>query len=220
MEALNRVLNEIRMASTEAGREVPPSVIAVSKFQPIGKMIEAHAQGQRIFGENYVQELVTKKHLLEGMGYSDFEFHFIGKLQTNKVKQVLPLVKAIHSVDSLRLLNEIEKRARDLAVRPEVYFQVNIDEEETKGGFLVSELEELSESVKACKSVIPAGLMTIPDPSRDVEVSFSGMKALSNRFGNVLGHGLSMGMSGDYVSAIRHGATIVRIGSALFGKRE
>ena len=117
MEALSRVLNEIRKAAIEAGREAPPLVIAVSKFQPIEKIIEAYTQGQRIFGENYVQELHTKKLLLERMGYSDFEFHFIGKLQTNKVKQVLPLVKAIHSVDSFRLLNEIEKRAACAIVR-------------------------------------------------------------------------------------------------------
>ncbi len=220
METLNLILSEIKRVSIEAGKEAPPVVIAVSKFQPIEKMIEVYGQGQRIFGENYVQELATKRQMLESLGYADLEFHFIGKLQTNKVKQVLPLVKAIHSVDSIRLLNEIEKRAQDLGVRPEVYFQVNIDEEETKGGFLVSELEAVSERVQACQNVIPAGLMTIPDPSRNVEGAFSRMQGLSNRFGSVLGRGLSMGMSGDYLSAIRHGATIVRIGSAFFGKRE
>ncbi len=194
--------------------------MAVSKFQPLEKIIALHREGQRVFGENYVQELVAKKQALEAQGILDCEFHFIGKLQTNKVKQLLPHVKAIHSVDSLRLLGEIEMRAQAAVLRPEVYVQVNVDCESTKGGFRIEELDSLCEALSGCRSLIPAGLMAIPDPGKDPEHAFRQMRQLSERYQKVVGPGLSMGMSADYELAIQHGTTMIRMGTALFGKRE
>ncbi len=220
METLNQILARIQKDSLDAGREKQPLLIAVSKFQTIEKIIGLYEQGQRAFGENYVQELVTKKKLLQDLGYCGLEFHFIGKLQKNKVKTVLPHVRAIHSVDSIRLLEEIEKKSQELSMKPEVYFQINIDEEPTKGGFLASDLENLCGLVRGCRNLIPSGLMAIPDPQRDPENAFERMKKLSLEYGEILGTGLSMGMSGDFGSAIRNGSTVIRIGTALFGERE
>ena len=219
MEALNSILKSIGDATAKAGRDSPPLLIAVSKFQSIDKILELYRQGQRVFGENYVQELLSKHQALSGLNIHDIEFHFIGKLQSNKVKQLLPVVKTIHSVDSLKLVDEIEKRALELVVKPEVYFQINIDDEETKGGFRVSDLEELSIRVRACRNLIPCGLMAIPDPGQSPENAFSKMRNLSLKYGSDLGQGLSIGMSGDFELAITFGATAIRIGTALFGPR-
>jgi pyridoxal phosphate enzyme (YggS family) len=219
METLNSITQKIRDATQRAERKSPPVLIAVSKFQPIEKMIELYEQGQRDFGENYVQELVSKSQAFREKGLNDVRFHFIGKLQSNKVKSLLPEVYAIHSIDSIRLLREVEKRAMERAQRIEVFFQINIDEEESKAGFLSSDLPDLCEGVKDLRSVVPAGLMAIPDPSKDPVHAFERMSELSQTYGPKLGMGLSMGMSGDYEVAIQKGSTAIRIGTALFGER-
>ena len=196
-------------------------LVAVSKTHPVEKILELYRAGQKIFGENYVQELVDKKKQIDALDAPALEFHFIGRLQTNKVKLVLPCVTTVHSVDSLRLYEEIVKRADTLQKSLSIYFQVNIDEEESKGGFKVSELNELEFRVKAMASkwVKPIGLMTIPNPDLNPGSAYRAMKSLSLKYVKAFGTGLSMGMSNDFEVAIVHGATSVRIGSALFGPR-
>lgn len=183
-------------------------------------MIALYAAGQRDFGENYVQELVSKAQHFREKGMDDVRFHFIGGLQTNKVKALLPWVAAIHSCDSIRVLREIEKRASLLGREVGVYFQVNIDEEESKGGFRESDLPLVSEALREMHFIRPLGLMAIPDPDGNPERAFERMRVLSDLHGAVLGRGLSMGMSGDYEAAIASGSTVVRIGTALFGERK
>jgi hypothetical protein len=216
------VLVQIRAKITAAFKQSQsstlPELVAVSKFQADEKILNLYAEGQRIFGENYVQELQDKSARLRGIA-PEIEFHFIGRLQTNKVKVLLPLITTLHSVDSLRLLLEVEKRARDLQKKIRVYFQVNIDEEESKGGFRPSDLVALESEVKQFSWIVPLGLMAIPDPALDPNAAFRRMKELSIKHGAILGQGLSIGMSSDYEEAIHCGATSVRIGSALFGER-
>ena len=220
MEPLARIQKKVEDATARAGRATPPVLIAVSKFQPVEKLEELYRQGHRVFGENYVQELIAKRAMMMEAGCKEVEFHFIGKLQSNKVKQLLPHVVAIHSVDSVKLLNEIEKRAVELNLRPQVFFQVNIDQETTKGGFRVDEIPGLLDAAKALRFSVPEGLMAIPDPNRNPRDAFRRMRELSEKHGSVLGRGLSMGMSGDYEVAIEEGSTAVRVGTALFGERE
>jgi hypothetical protein len=218
LSSRQQIIDRIQIAGSKSPSGLQPQLIAVSKFQSDETIKVAYQEGQRIFGENYVQELLEKSsRLLPEL--SEIEFHFIGRLQTNKVKSLLPHVTTIHSVDSLRLLQEIEKRAVALKKKIRVFFQVNIDHEETKGGFLEEDLIELSNLVPEMKWIVPAGLMAIPDPDRDPARAFEKMAMLSGRFGKTLGPGLSMGMSSDFELAISHGATHIRIGSALFGER-
>jgi pyridoxal phosphate enzyme (YggS family) len=194
------------------------TLVAVSKFQDDSKIEALYREGQRIFGENYVQELVAKWERLRP-SLPDIEFHFIGRLQRNKVKALIPAVRVIHSIDSLALLLEVDRRAREAGKRIGVYFQINIDSEPQKGGFVPEALPDLSDAVPGLSAIEPLGLMCIPDPERDPTEAFRRMKALSLRHGVVLGAGLSMGMSGDYELAVREGSTCVRIGSLLFGAR-
>ena len=219
MESLGSIREKIRAAALRSGRTGEPLLIAVSKFQPVEKMLALYEEGQRDFGENYVQELCAKAEAFRDRGIRDVRFHFIGKLQSNKVKALLPEAAVIHSVDSIRLLGEIEKRALEFALRPEVCFQINIDHEGTKGGFVEEDLPALAEAAGNLRCAVPSGLMAIPDPGRNPEEAFERMAALSGVYGAVLGKGLSMGMSGDYEMAIAHGSTVIRIGTALFGER-
>jgi pyridoxal phosphate enzyme (YggS family) len=194
------------------------TLVAVSKQQGVEKIEALYREGQRIFGENYVQELIGKWQALHER-LPGIEFHFIGRLQTNKVKALIPAVSVIQSVDSERLLREIDRRASEAGKSVGVYFQVNIDGEESKGGFSPGDLGGLGEVLKQCRSVRSLGLMCIPDPGRDPVSAFRRMVELSREFGTTLGTGLSMGMSGDFETAIREGATVVRVGSLLFGER-
>jgi len=215
---------KIEAAARSAGREDVPELVAVSKFQPLEKLRALYDQGQRVFGENYVQELIEKKKAFEAAGISDVDFQFIGHLQTNKVKLLLPFVDTIHSVDSFRLLDEIASRATALRKSVRVYFQINVDQEVSKGGFSEADLPALAQHFTDCSkarstSLIPMGLMCIPDPEKDPRGAFLRMRAWSSRWKEPLGGGLSMGMSDDFPLAIECGSTVVRIGSALFGTR-
>lgn len=193
--------------------------MAVSKYQSLDKIRALHQEGQKIFGENYVQELLEKKSQLSQLKILDSDFHFIGRLQSNKIKILLPHVSTIHSVDSLKLLEGIHAQARELRKKTKIYIQVNLDEEPTKGGFLVDFLPELSDRISAFTSIECLGLMAIPDPAKDVERAFQKIAELSRQYRTYFGAGLSIGMSSDYELAIQYGATSVRIGSALFGSR-
>jgi len=221
--SLAAIRAKIAEAARSAGRKETPELVAVSKFQPFEKLRALYDQGQRIFGENYVQELIEKKKAFEQAGISDVDFHFIGRLQTNKVKLVLPFIQTIHSVDSFRLLDEIESRASVLRKSVRVYFQINIDQEASKSGFSEADLPGLARRLAdggAPAAIIPTGLMCIPDPEKDPRAAFLRMQTLSRQWKDALGAGLSMGMSEDFTLAIECGSTVVRVGSALFGARK
>lgn len=201
-------------------------LVAVSKTHPIEKIKEAYDAGQRIFGENKVQEMCAKQPLL----LPDIEWHLIGHLQTNKVKQVVPFVSLIHSVDSLKLLEEINKQGKKINRVIPCLLQVYIANEETKFGFDEMELVELiqSDKIAALDSVKVTGLMgmaTFTDNKEQVRKEFKVLKNLFDKIkamklsSNVEMKELSMGMSQDYAIAIEEGSTLVRIGTAIFGSR-
>jgi PLP dependent protein len=208
--------------------EIPSHVklIAVSKTMPVAALMEAYNCGQRIFGENKVQEMTEKQKLMP----PDTEWHLIGHLQTNKVKFVVPYVKLIHSVDSLKLLAEINKEASRIDRVVDCLLQMYIAEEETKFGLSMDEVTQLldSDAYKSFKNIRVNGLMgmaTFTDNQNQVRKEFHALKAhfdtLKNRYfsGGINFRELSMGMSGDYPLAIEAGSTLVRIGSLIFGAR-
>ena len=221
MSSRSFIQDKIISAAKSAGRNDVPQLVAVSKMQPVESILLLYREGQRVFGENYVQELIEKKRELDHKNISDIDFHFIGHLQTNKVKSVLPCVSTVHSVDSVKLYQELGKRAKEIQKIIGVYFQVNLDLEESKGGFPPDELTALSEAVSATpfEWIRPLGLMTIPNPELDPVESFKRMRILSQKHRDVLGPQLSMGMSKDFEVAITYGSNSVRIGTALFGPR-
>lgn len=206
---------------------LPESVtlVAVSKTKPVTDIIEAYQAGQRIFGENKVQEMCNKQPELP----EDIQWHLIGHLQTNKVKYIAPFVRLIHGVDSLKLLKEINKRAKQNNRIIECLLQVYIAEEGTKFGLNQEELNEIinSEEFKQFENIKVVGLMgmaTFTDNSSQVKKEFTYLKSVFDTYQEIKTQNLelktlSMGMSGDYKIAIECGSTMVRIGSAIFGNR-
>ena len=207
---------------------LPPTcrLVAVSKTQPVERIREAFNAGLRIFGENKAQELTEKYSLLP----EEIEWHMIGHLQRNKVKHIAPFVSLIHSVDSLRLLEEIDKQgSRNARVIP-CLLQIHIAEEETKFGFNADEARELiaSEKIGALQHIEIRGLMgmaTFTDDEKKIRAEFKSLRKLFEELktsplpGNVRLTELSMGMSNDYRIAIEEGSTLIRVGSAIFGER-
>ncbi len=195
-----------------------PLIVAVSKNQTLEKIIALARLGQKDFGENYVQELVTKKQALAQVGIVNLRFHFIGQLQRNKVKTVLPMVVAIHSLDSIRLADEIQKCATELNRKVSVWIQVNIDEEESKSGFLPKDLKEAVPELLKRDQLSIEGWMCVPDPALNAFQSFKKMHTLADDFKGVPKK-FSMGMSSDYLQAIQAGTDVLRLGTVLFGSR-
>lgn len=202
------------------------SLVAVSKFQPGGNVAAAYQGGQRLFGENYVQELLDKKSTLP----DDIQWHFIGHLQRNKIKFLAPFVKLIHGVDSLKLLRAIDTEARKAEQRIQVLLQVFIATEETKFGMSVAELDEvlLSLSKAPLNMVHIKGMMamaTNTDNTTQIEREFKSMylcyQTYQEKFAqaNHIFDTLSMGMTSDYKIALAQGSNMVRIGSKIFGNR-
>jgi pyridoxal phosphate enzyme (YggS family) len=193
-------------------------LVAVSKTKTAEDILALYREGQRDFGENYVQELLDKAASLP----KDIRWHFIGHLQSNKVKYILPFVYLIHGVDSLKLLKEIDKQAARAGRVVEVLLQVHIAQEETKFGFDAGEVTEVMQTAPALTAVRVRGFMGMASNTEDrvvVRKEFRGLRALLDRW--FPGDGiLSMGMSGDYRIAIEEGSTMVRIGSLLFGARQ
>ena len=202
-------------------KEKNVTLVAVSKTKPVEDILELYQLGQRDFGENYVQELVEKYEQLP----KDIRWHFIGHLQSNKVKQIAPFISLIHSVDSEKLLKEINKQAAKNNRVIDCLLQVHIAKEETKFGLDENELKELLESnLKDYKNICVKGLMgmaSFTDKETVVRREFQSIKKLYNQFSidNSSFSILSLGMSSDYKIAIDEGSTMVRIGSLLFGKR-
>jgi len=200
-------------------------LVAVSKTHPIEKIREAYEAGQRIFGENKVQEMCSKQPELPG----DIEWHLIGHLQTNKVKQIASFIALIHSVDSFKLLGEIDKHGRKANRIISCLFQVHIASEETKFGFDEPELIELIQSnqVAQLDHVRVVGLMGMATFTENKDQVRKEFRSLKNLFEKIKGMNapniemkeLSMGMSQDYEIAIEEGSTLVRIGTAIFGTR-
>jgi pyridoxal phosphate enzyme (YggS family) len=206
----------------------PAKLVAVSKIKPVADILALYNAGQRIFGENYVQELQEKQALLP----ADIQWHFIGHLQSNKVKYIAPFVTMIHAVDSMKLLEEINKQAARYDRTIQCLLQVHIAEEETKFGLNEKELEQLLEQWSKEKQSLPhvriAGLMgmaTNTDNLEQVKKEFHHLKALQQSLKSCFFadqdtfNELSVGMSGDYTIALEEGSTMVRIGSMLFGAR-
>jgi hypothetical protein len=204
-ERLAEVRQKIRAAA--GGREV--TLVAVSKKQPASACREAMAAGHDLFGENYAQELRDKAREVPGA-----RWHYIGPLQRNKVKYVVGVAELIHSVDSAALLDEIAARAEKLSVVQRCLIQVNVGDESQKSGVAVADLPSLIDAFQQRPPVKLEGLMCIPPADDDPAPYFKKLRQLC---GN-LPH-LSMGMSADYERAIAEGATIVRVGTALFGQR-
>lgn len=203
------------------------SLVAVSKTKPVEDILELYELGQRDFGENYVQELVDKQALLP----KDIRWHFIGHLQSNKVKYIAPFVHLIHGVDSLKLLKEINKEAGKNNRIIDVLLQVYIAQEETKFGLDEEELKTLynknSDGLHELRNVRISGFMgmaSFSDDLQKVRGEFRYLKSLFDWYAdlpiaNCQLSILSMGMSGDYKIAVEEGSTMVRIGSLLFGAR-
>ena len=200
------------------------TLVAVSKYHPSAAIREAYATGQRAFGESRVQELMQKREELADL--PDIEWHFIGHLQRNKVKNVVGKVAMIESVGSLELLSAIDKQAEKLGIVQDILLEVNIGGEEAKSGFAPESLEQAAEEAKKCANVRVRGLMCIPPVAEGEHGSlpyFEKVHALfvdinAKLYDNTLDI-LSMGMSGDYEDAVRAGATMVRVGTAIFGAR-
>ena len=201
-------------------------LIAVSKFHPVEAVMEAYNAGQRLFGENKVQEMTAKHEVLQ----KDIEWHFIGHLQTNKVKYIAPYVTMIHSIDSLHLLTEVNRQAEKANRVIDVLLQIHIAHEETKFGMTFDECRELLNkgSWKTLTHVRICGLMgmaTFTDDMEQVEREFVSLQAFLEELKNSWFTGdatfkeLSMGMTDDYPIAVRHGSTFVRIGTLIFGER-
>lgn len=193
------------------------TLVAVSKTIPATDILELYQLGQRDFGENYVQELVDKTAQLP----HDIRWHYIGHLQTNKVKYIAPFVHLIHGVDSIKLLQEINKQAAKNNRVIDVLLQIHIAEEETKFGLNEAELNEMMSEIAQSKldSIRICGLMgmaSFTDNKEKVRAEFKKLKSILN---NQRLPTLSMGMSNDYKMAIEEGSTMIRIGSILFGTR-
>lgn len=215
------------LARVKATMKPDVRLVAVSKFHPAEAIQEAYDAGQRIFGESHVQELVAKQEVLP----KDIEWHFIGHLQTNKVKYMAPFVSLIHAVDSLKLLKEIDKQAQKCSRVIDVLLQVHVAKEETKFGFTPEELLEMlaEEAWKGMEHVRVVGLMAMATNTDDEAQIASEFDTVCQLFGEVRKRffadepsfrELSMGMSGDYLIAQEHGSTMVRVGSLIFGERD
>jgi pyridoxal phosphate enzyme (YggS family) len=196
--------------------EVPAGVtfVAVSKTQPAEAVREAYAAGIRDFGENYAQEWREKADALQDL--ADLRWHFIGSLQTNKVKFLAGRVAAIHTLDRLDLARELSKRFQAKGATARAYIEVNTGGEATKSGCAPDEVPALAQAARALPAIELAGLMVIPPPDEDPRPHFRLLRELRDRLGL---KGLSMGMSADWRIAIEEGSTCVRVGTALFGAR-
>ncbi|MBR0352321.1 MAG: YggS family pyridoxal phosphate-dependent enzyme [Oscillospiraceae bacterium] len=219
------VLARVTAAALAAGRDPAGiTVVAASKMNDAGRVREAFASGIGVFGENRVQEMLEKNRL---GAYDGARLHFIGRLQRNKVRQVVGTAELIHSAESLPLIAEIDRCAGKASLIQDILLEVNIAGEESKGGFDPGDVSSVLDAVSAFGNVRVRGLMAIPpicsDPLDNVPFFESMTKLFVDnsikKYDNVSMDFLSMGMSGDFEAAIACGANMVRIGSAIFGPR-
>ena len=217
------IRQRICAAAETAGRD-PADIrlVAVSKTHSAESIREVHDAGQEIFGESKIQEASAKISLLP----SSLEWHFIGHLQSNKIRKALPLFHLFHGVDSLALATQIQRVAEDCGLLPKVLFEVNVSGEESKFGFHPDRLRAEISGLLSLSRIEVLGLMTMAPHSEDPVAArpyFAALRRLRDELQQQTGHPLpqlSMGMSGDFEAAIAEGSTMVRVGSALFGERQ
>ena len=219
------IQNNLR--SIQASLPEKVTLVAVSKTKPVSDLMEAYEAGQRIFGENKIQEMTEKWEAMP----KDIQWHMIGHVQTNKVKYMAPFVSLIHGVDSLKLLQEINKQAQKNSRIIDCLLQIYIAEEESKFGLDEKELETIFQYIQEEKNEMNhirivglMGMATFTNNPAQVEKEFSRLKTIFDSYSNLNTKNcqlntLSMGMSGDYQLAIKCGSTMVRIGSSIFGGR-
>lgn len=215
-EAIERILRELD------GRA---ELLAATKTVPVELINFAADHGVRLIGENRVQELLAK---YDGIDKSKVEIHFIGHLQTNKVKYIVDKVSMIHSVDSIPLAKEIEKQAAKRGIRMRILVEVNVGNEPGKSGIAPEETEAFLASLADFPHLIPCGLMAVPPKSGSSEEKMRNFRKISQKFLDIRAKKednkewriLSLGMSGDYPAAVECGSNLVRIGSAIFGERD
>jgi hypothetical protein len=223
---LARINERLARAARQSGRDLSEvSLVAVTKSVDVKAIKEAVKAGVRVFGESYIQESTAK---IKALKRPSIKWHFIGHLQKNKAKYAVKLFDMIESVDSLSLAKELNKRAEGLDGPLDVLIQVKLAEETTKGGVSPSEVVELAHKVAGLENIALKGLMTIPPYTEDPEKSrpyFTTLRRIAERvrrerIPGVSMSELSMGMSADFDVAVEEGATIIRIGTALFGERK
>jgi PLP dependent protein len=221
-ENLERVHEQIAQAASKAGRSVEDvELVAISKTHDAGKVREAVEAGQTLFGESRVQEARVKVPELP----SSLRWHFVGHLQKNKIRHALPLFEMIHSVDSLALAEDINRIAEEEGLHPRVLLEVNVAGEGSKFGFQPNKLREELEKLLALSRLSILGLMTIPPVAEEAEASRSFFVQLRQLRDSVQTEfhvdlaQLSMGMTQDFAVAVEEGATLVRVGTAIFGER-
>lgn len=215
MSSLLEIREQLRQRNPQT------EILAVSKFQSVEKIHKLYQQGQKKFAENYVQEAQEKQAALRDL---KIEWHFIGRLQKNKIKSVVGHFHLIHSVDSVELAQRIDRKASELSLIQKVLLQFNLANEESKGGFNLDQFPNDLSGLKALKSIEIAGLMTMPPLFEDPEKTRPLFKKLSLIQAQLqsefpLARELSMGTSSDYLIAAEEGATLVRLGTVLFGER-
>ena len=213
--SLSEIISRIATAEKAAGRNIGSTqLLAVSKVQPIERVLSVLEQGHTIFGENKVQEAQGKWPEFRE-NFSNVSVHLIGPLQSNKVKQAIELFDAIHTLDRLKLAQKLSNEIQAQGKAPEMFIQINTGEEKQKSGIHPNEADQF---ISDCMSLdLPIkGLMVIPPINEESSLHFGLLRKIAHRNGLT---GLSMGMSGDFESAIAMGATHIRVGSAIFGER-
>lgn len=223
-ENIEKIKKIVDSTCQDENRKNTITLVAVSKTKPVEQLMEAYNSGQRIFGENKVQELCKKQEVMP----KDIEWHMIGHLQRNKVKYLVPFVSLIHSVDSLRLAEEISKEASKIGRTIPILIEVNIAREESKHGLFEEDVVNVIENIAKLPYVSIQGLMTIApftEKPEENRIYFKKMYQLyvdiqNKNIHNVDMKILSMGMTNDYEVAIREGSTMIRVGTGIFGDRE
>ncbi len=220
-DSLQVIQARILQAQRSAHRDDEILLLAVSKAQSIEKLREAYLAGQRAFGENYVQEAISKKEQLKDCA---IEWHFIGPIQSNKTQLIAQHFDWVHSVDRLKIAIRLNEARPHSAAPLNVCIQINSSGESSKSGVDIGALAMLAKEINAMPNLKLRGLMAIPAPTKDLAKQRAQFKIVNDAFKTLRQQGfeldtLSIGMSDDYIAAIHEGATIVRIGSAIFGAR-
>jgi pyridoxal phosphate enzyme (YggS family) len=227
-ENLERIRNEVADACARANRPVNDvALMAVSKMHPVEMLLEAYAAGQRLFGENRVQEWQQKSDAAATL--PGLEMHLIGPLQSNKTAKAAELFHAIQTVDSLKIATRLNDTARSLGKKLPIYIEVKLSHEDSKHGLQPDDLPALLDAIAPLEALIPVGLMTVPPWPDDVANAGEEARPYFQQLRRLRDENvskiptltqLSMGMSNDFAAAIEEGSTCVRIGTAIFGKRQ
>jgi PLP dependent protein len=220
-DSLQVIQASILHAKQVAGRTDEIKLLVVSKAQTADKLREAYLAGQRAFGENYVQEAIAKQKLLQDC---NIEWHFIGPIQSNKTSLIAQHFNWVHSIDRIKIAARLNDSRPDTLTPLNVCIQVNSSEETSKSGVDIETIAILAKEIATMPNLKLRGIMAIPAPTKDLAKQHAQFKIVSNTFKTLQQHfemdTLSIGMSDDYIAAIEEGATIVRIGSAIFGARQ